>query len=198
MKAAQAFHSDDPVLAQEGHRLFDGAVPGPQGAPGAIEQAQAGAAGRAANGLGVVAAVVGGLVLALAVGAHREPGHGGVGPVVGDVAHDGEARPAVGAVDERVPVTPVGGVEQLAQAVGAGGRVGRDQGPALAGGVAGRDLKAAPADGGQRCRHQSFYYRQRRSLGLEAPQELRHCLSSALHLDERPGHVVAHRTAEVQ
>ena len=178
MKAAQAFHSDDPVLAQEGHRLFDGAVPGPQGAPGAIEQAQAGAAGRAANGLGVVAAVVGGLVLALAVGAHREPGHGGVGPVVGDVAHDGEARPA--------------------QAVGAGGRVGRDQGPALAGGVAGRDLKAAPADGGQRCRHQSFYYRQRRSLGLEAPQELRHCLSSALHLDERPGHVVAHRTAEVQ
>ena len=50
-------------------------------------------------------------------------------PVVGDAAHDREARPAVGAVDERVAVAAVRGVEQLAQAVGARRGVRRDERP---------------------------------------------------------------------
>ena len=43
-------------------------------------------------------------------------------PVVGDAAHDREARAAVGAVDERVAVAAVGRVEQLGQALLAGRR----------------------------------------------------------------------------
>ena len=42
-------------------------------------------------------------------------------------ADDREARPALGAVDERVAVAAVGRVEQLAQAVVAGGDIGRNQ-----------------------------------------------------------------------
>ena len=57
----------------------------------------------------------------------REAGHRRVRPVVGDAAHDREARAAVGAVEERVAVAPVGRVEQLAQAVVAGGDVGGDE-----------------------------------------------------------------------
>ena len=45
----------------------------------------------------------------------------------GHAAHDREARAAVRAVDERVAVAAVGGVEQLAQARLAGRRVGRDE-----------------------------------------------------------------------
>ncbi|MCK7527005.1 MAG: hypothetical protein MZV64_60070 [Ignavibacteriales bacterium] len=48
------------------------------------------------------------------------------GAVVGDVLDDGEARSAVGAVDEGIAVAPVVGVEEFAQAVVADGDVGRD------------------------------------------------------------------------
>ena len=57
------------------------------------------------------------LVLRLAVAAHRELVHGSLRTVVGDVLNDGEAWPAVGAVDERIAVAPVLGVEQLIQAI---------------------------------------------------------------------------------
>ena len=56
-------------------------------------------------------------------------------PVVRDAADDREPRAAVGAVDERVAVAAVGGVEQLGQAVVAGRRVGGDQRVGLAAGV---------------------------------------------------------------
>ena len=61
-------------------------------------------AGRGSAGRRVV-------VLAPARGAHRERGHRRQRPVVGDAAHDREARAAVRAVDERVAVAPVAGVE---------------------------------------------------------------------------------------
>ena len=54
--------------------------------------------------------------------------HRGGRPVVGQVGDDGVARPAVGAGDERVPVSAVGRVAQLAQAVGADRDVRRHQG----------------------------------------------------------------------
>ncbi len=86
----------------------------------------------AADRLGVEAAVGRVLVLAAAVRAERERGHGRVRPVVGHGLHDREPWSALRAVDERVPVPPVGRVEQLAQAVVAGGDVGGDQSRATA------------------------------------------------------------------
>ena len=66
-------------------------------------------------------------VLGGALGAHREVAHGRHRPVVGHVGDDREARPAVGAVDERVAVAPVTGGEQLGEAVRARRDVGRDE-----------------------------------------------------------------------
>src|SRR5438046_2949869 len=68
---------------------------------------------RAGIRLGVEAAVERALVLRAAGAAHLETVHGRERAVVWDAAHDREARPAVGAVDERVAVAPVVGVEEL-------------------------------------------------------------------------------------
>ena len=100
-------------------------------------------------GLGVEAAIGGVVVFGLAGGAHWETGHGGLGAVVGDAAGDGEAGAAVCAVEEGIAVASVGGVEQLAEAVGAGGGVGGDAGADAAEILAGEDAEGGVADGGE-------------------------------------------------
>ena len=67
------------------------------------------------------------LILLPAVVAERENPHRRVGTVVRDVGDDREARPAVGAVDERVAIPAVGWIEKLPHAVGARRYVGRDK-----------------------------------------------------------------------
>jgi hypothetical protein len=113
-------------------------VSGPFGPP-ASHKPRPWPAIRAADRLGMEAAVGGIVVFGRAGGAHGERRHRGQRPVVGDTGNDREPRPAVGAVDERVAEPPVGLVCQLGQAVAAGGTVSRDQGPAAAGWVADSD-----------------------------------------------------------
>ncbi len=84
-------------------------------------------AGRTRVRLRVEAPVARVLVLGPARVAHGKAGHRGERPVVRDAAHDREARPAVRAVDERIAVAAIRGIEQLAQAVVAGRAVGRDR-----------------------------------------------------------------------
>ena len=119
----------------------------------------------AAVGLGVVASAADVAVFGGAGGAHGEPGHRGVGPVVGQRPQDREPRPAVGAVDEGVAVAPVGGVGQFLQAGGAGGQVGGGQGGRGPGG-AGQDGKpAVPAAARQRLHGQVLHHGQRGRRG---------------------------------
>ena len=72
------------------------------------------------------------VVLRGAPGAQHEFRHCCLRPVIGHVAHDGEPRAAVRAVDERIPEAPVAGVGQLTQAVRTGRGICRHQRPALA------------------------------------------------------------------
>ena len=67
------------------------------------------------------------VIFGSALGAHRKLGHGSFGAVVGQVTHDGEARPAIGAIDEGVMVAAVLRIEQLFHAGIAGGQIGRHQ-----------------------------------------------------------------------
>ena len=69
-------------------------------------------------------------------------------PVVGHRPHDGEAGTAMGAVGERVAIAAVGRVEELTQAIGTGGQVGRDRGRAAATGSPG--CEAASSRGSTR------------------------------------------------
>ena len=112
--AAEALDGEDPALAEDGDRLLE-------------RHRELRPADGAGDWLGVEAPVERVLVLAAAVGAEREAGHRRVRPVVGDGADDREPGPALRAVDERVAMAAVGRVEQLPQAVVAGGDVGRNQ-----------------------------------------------------------------------
>ena len=111
------------------------------GAPSAVDEPELRAAVPAGIGLGVEAAVEWIVVLGLAGGAHFEARHRGLRAVVGDAAGDGEARAAVGAIEKWIAVAAVGGIEQFAQAVGAGGGVGGNAGAHAAEDFAGDDAE---------------------------------------------------------
>ena len=89
-------------------------------------------------------------VFGSAFGAHREPLHARVWAVVGQLLYDGEARSAIGAVDERVAVTSIRRVEKLRQAVVAGREVRAHEGrllrPIVIGGADGEVLEALGGD----------------------------------------------------
>ncbi len=131
-----------------------------------------GAAGRAGHGLGVEPAIRGARVLGSARRAERERPHRRGRPVVRQVIDDRRPRAAVRAVRERVPVAPVGGVEQLAQAVVAGGDVGREEALGRRGRDALLDLEARRQGRGlrlaQRANRHALHVRPRRRIGPEA------------------------------
>jgi len=58
---------------------------------------------------------------------HLKCCHSGVRPVVRDVANDGEARSAVGAVNKRIAIATISGIEDLVEAGRAGRNVRRDR-----------------------------------------------------------------------
>ena len=142
MHAAEALDGRDPAVLQQraggGQR---GLVP--LGAPPLrVDKKQVRPADRTAVRLGVVAAVFNVVIFPFAVRAHGEAPHGGQRPIVGHVPHDGEARAAVGAVDEGVAVSPVLRVQQLPFTVLTEADVRRDEGVALALHKARQDRKA--------------------------------------------------------
>ena len=146
VKAPQPLQGEHLALAQRSGGGRDDIIAADRG-PLPVHELKAGATGRAGVGLGVKAAVKRVVVLPLAVGAHHEAAHGGVGAVVGDILDDGESRAAVGAVGEGVAVAAVAWREQLREAGIAGGDVGRYQlVPALLG-EAVPDLEAGIAPG---------------------------------------------------
>jgi hypothetical protein len=66
------------------------------------------------------------LVFLQALRTHPEGFHGRLGPVIGNVLDDGEPGTAMGAIDERVAVSPVFRIEELSPARIAGGNIRRD------------------------------------------------------------------------
>ena len=162
-----------------------------RGRGGTSAKGQGGAAVGAGDRLGVEAAVGRVGVLGRARGAHREVGHRGGGPVVGQPGDDREPWTAVGAGDERVAVAAVAGVKQFAQAVRAHRDIGRDRADAVP--------VDARHDGEARRRLERTLLfgdrgdpRQRRSVRHEQASELGHRPALALHLDEHETRRVAH------
>ena len=197
----------DPL---DGHHLAGGQGPlgGGQGVVGAFGHVARGDGSvgpfepqtRAADGtgqrLGVEAPVGRVVVLAGALGAEGEGGHGGVGPVVGEAEGDGEPGPAVGAVDERVPVAAVTGVGQFSQAVVAHGQVGGQEGDGPGGVPAGHDAEAVLIEEAEGADLDPLDEGHGRGLGHQAGLEPVHGVSRSLDLGEDPLGVVAHQAGE--
>ena len=78
---------------------------------------------------------------------HGKGGHGGLWSVVRHVFNDGIARPAIGAVDKRVKVSPVLPVKEFSEAVTAGRRVWGYEGCALFAFFAGFDFETRVISG---------------------------------------------------
>ena len=194
--AAGPFDRDRPACGQGPLGQGDG-VAG-QGPARIVQIKGPGPAGGAAVGLGVVAAAAQVGVFGGAAAAHGKPGHGGIGPVVGQGPQDGKAGPAVGAVDERIAVPPAGRVGHFPQAGGAGGQVGGGQGGRAAGG-AGQDGKGglAPA-GGQGPHRDLFHHGQGRRPGAQGAHERLDGVGRALQLQLHPGGGVAGPAAQAQ
>ena len=129
--------------------------------------------------------------------AQRKGREAGLRPVVGQAARDGVARAAVGAGDEGVAPASAGGIEQLGQAVGAGGHVGADGGarrPARAFG----DREAAEALRRRLARAHGVHPGQRRRVRAQALDQRGDLRGRALGGDLHALRVVAHPAGEVQ
>src|SRR5690606_219733 len=109
----------------------------------------------------------------------------------GHVPHDGEPGTAVGAVEERVPVPAVTGVEQLRQALLARGGVGGDRCPSRTTVVTVDD--AEPDAPPRWPRHDGDAFDVRPAEGVDLPglQESGHARAPALNLDDHTTGVVA-------
>ncbi len=68
-------------------------------------------------GLGMKSSVRRIVVFRLAGRTHLKMPHGGLGTVIGDIIDDGVARPAVGAINKRIQIAPIIGIEKLPPAV---------------------------------------------------------------------------------
>ncbi len=101
----------------------------------------------------VEAPVGGGVgVLPGACATHREGRHGGGGAVIGQGRRDGETWSAIGAVDESVPVSPVGGIALFGDALIADRHVGGGQRAAPPSEwVVSAMVKPVPPRGGRSC-----------------------------------------------
>ena len=98
-------------------------------------------------GLGMEAAVIGGIVFGLAGRAQGEVLHGSVDAVIGECLNDGEARAAVGAVGKGVAEAAVARVGNVGQTVGTGSDIGQYQSSFCAVLVAVAYLKCGVANG---------------------------------------------------
>ena len=141
------------------------------------------------------------VVLALTGRAHGELRHRGLRAVVGDAAGDGEARTAVGAVQKGIAVAAVEGREQLAQAIRAGGRIGRNPGTHTSSHLAGDDLESRPsgkdfAGRSQFAHRDRVDARQGRRLGAQATEKGIHALFRPFDLDGDPAGVVADKARQ--
>ena len=131
------------------------------------------------------------VVFPLALRAHGKRCHRGLRPVIRNAPRDGEARPAVGAVQKRIAIAPVLGVKELPQAIRARSRIRRNPGAHTAQHLAGNDPKTRISDKGQLAHRDRVDPRQRRRLGAQPGEKRLHTLLGPFDLNGQPIGIVA-------
>ena len=133
--------------------------------------------------------------------AHRKRRHRGARPVIRDIANDGKARSAVGAIDEGIAIATVARVEHFTHAIRADRDVRRNEGANFFALAARHNAKVVIEVGGQVTARQIEHgdtgdAGQGRSFGGQAIDEILHRLRRALDLDGDSGGGIANRTAQ--
>jgi hypothetical protein len=112
------------------------------------------------------------VVLASAFLAHCECRHRRERAIVWHVTHDGEARPTIGAVVERVAETPIAGSEDFTHAVNASSDVRRNEHPPIARGRTFDYAKSARSADCDRVAGNILETRQWRRFGADSLDEV--------------------------
>ncbi len=126
METTQAFHGQNRTFLEHAPGCLQRLVPFETRFPRYFEP-DLRPTGGTGYGLGMEAPVQRVLIFCRTVGAEREVGHGRVGPVIGDIGDDCEARATIGAVNEGVPVAPVVRIVKLPPAIRAEAHIGRNR-----------------------------------------------------------------------
>jgi hypothetical protein len=122
------------------------------------------------------------VIFAGAIVTHSKDCHGGFGPVIGNVVNDGVSWSAVGAVNERIEVSPVLRLKEFPEAIAADCCVRRYEGCSLFTLFAGLDLESAVGSGRE---FLSFYLGnacQRRGRCRQFFEKMVESISASLHL----------------
>ena len=82
-----------------------------------VEKTNMGSAFMTGIGLGMKTPIGGVIILGLACRAHFKISHGGFGPIIGDIINDRVTGPTVGAIDKRIAIAPVAGVQEFSQTI---------------------------------------------------------------------------------
>ncbi len=191
MEAPKPFHGDDLALEngvcgsrQDLAAAFGRSALAGQRLSSPVPQFNLWPAHGAGVGLGVEAAVKWVVILRLALRAHGEALHRGVCAVVGEGFDDAEARAAIRAVRERVTVTAIARIENLAQAVRAGRDVREHQRSPDAAGFARADFEARIADRIEPGGFEALDGAARRAVCFEAQQKRLQCNRGAFDFNE--------------
>ena len=166
--------------------------------PRAIENAKPRPTCRAAGRLRVKAPVGRVVVLGTASRAHREAGHRCARPIVGRTGDDRQARTAIGAIQKRVAKAAIGGIEQLGQAVSAGGNVRRNKDCPRFFGVTRLDEELAITTSGTGFPGEMLNAGKRRRLIGERTEEIIERGGIAFDFDQHVADAVLHETGELQ
>ena len=132
------------------------------------------------------------VIFGLAVRAHAEGGHGGVGAVVRNGRDNAVTGAAVGAVDKRIAITAVGGIKQFGQAIGADITVRGDLDVMVVFRGTGPDLKGTLPLGRDRLPDQAGDAGQGWQPLLETIQEFPLLRGQPFDFDQHPLAVVQH------
>ncbi len=197
LEAAEALDRHDLAGADGVGRSHHGSIAMRHDNAGRVPQGHLRTTHRAGVRLGVEAAVERVVVLALTGVAHHEVAHRRVRAVVRQLVDDAVARPAVGAVDERVAVAAVVRVEQFAAARLAEGDVGHHDGARMV-----RDLALVDGEFGQPGRVEPRAFDAlnggpRRTFPLEGDAEVVELRPLAFHLDDDAVRGVVHPAAQL-
>ena len=198
VKSAEPFHGHNASFADRADGIGECGASGREHPAARIDERQPGPARRTGVRLRVEPAIQRVVVFALAGLAHHEALHRRAGPVVRQRLDDGEARAAVRAVGEGILEAAIRGIEDLAQAIVAGGDIRKDERDQRPVGRALADLEPGIAARVEPRCFQALDCGARRPFGKEPRQEAVEGETIPLDLDAHPLRRVAHPSLEVQ
>ena len=137
-------------------------------------------------------------ILRLARRAHLKPRHRRLRPIIRNAPRNREPRPAVRAINKRIPIPPIPHIQHLPQAIPARSRIRRNLRTHLPTGIAGNNPKSHHSPRFHLLHRHRLNRRQRRNLHRQPAQKLLHPHPLPFNLHHHPTGPIAHLSTQLQ